>query len=95
MTTRENEFDDHERELWEAYDRYLADLGPHGQLLSEALDPGANPNDYNTKFGFKATPPRIDWALKAQQDALDNLRKSSGPDANLNGVVIGVEKYQW
>lgn len=84
----------------EEYDRLL---GRHGQPLDEALSPDSDPsNRHGVRFyraGVRMTTPEgvttfgpvVDWAQKAQDDAMDAWRKSAGEGANPNGLVFPIE----
>lgn len=85
VTTREPEFSSGQTTLLLAYKDYVADLGPHGIPMSEAMDPA-------NEHAFVATGnglPTIDFAEKAVQDARDAYDKA-WPNASKNGHKWGV-----
>lgn len=87
------EFSEDDLDLLLAVRAYEADIDPQtGMLLSEATDPGADPNNYDVPLRFIAKPPVTNWALKAKLDRMDELRKEHGENFNSNGVFIPVEK---
>lgn len=89
---REPEFDPDEQAALIAFARHENDIGPHGHLMSEALDPGANPNDYKNPLGFVPLPPVIDWVEKTRLDKIDAVKKEFGDDFNFNGWIFPVGK---
>lgn len=90
---REPEWDEDQLALMTAYKRYADDLGPHGYLMSEATDPGADPTEYDNPLRFGVEAPIVDWARKAQLDAEAAWRAAEGDDANMNGLIFPVRKY--
>lgn len=84
----------------EEYDRML---GRHGQPMDEAMSPESDPSNRNGVRFYKAgvrtvTPegsviyaPVVDWAQKAQDDAMEAWRASAGENANPSGLVFPVE----
>ena len=68
-----------------AYLDYVADLGPHGIPMSEAMDP-------QNEHAFAAANgglPSIDHAERAVEDAKDRYY-AQWPEANRNGHKWGV-----
>lgn len=84
----------------QAYER---SLGPHGQPMDEALSSDSDPSNRNGARVYKAgvpvvTPegnvtraPVVDWAQRAQDDAMEAYKKTAGEGANLSGLVFPVE----
>lgn len=82
---------------------YQGLIGPHGQPRDEAWSPESDPSNRDGKRIYKAgvpvvTPegntiyaPVIDWAERAQADAMDAYQKAAGEGANLNGIVFPVQ----
>lgn len=93
LECRESEWDEEQVALMTAYKRFADDIGPHGFLMSEATDPGADPNEYDNPLRFVAEAPVIDWVRKAQLDAEAAWRTAEGEDANMNGLTFPVRKY--
>lgn len=89
---REPEFDDAQVDLMIAYQRYVADVGRHGHLMSEATDPKADPNEYDGGYRYVADDPVVDWAEKARLDAEEAWRRAAGDDVNMNGLIFPVRK---
>lgn len=89
---RESEWDDEQRDLAMAYLRYVGDIGPHGHLMSEATDPGADPMDYENPLRFVAGEPVMDWAAKAKADGEAAWRAANGDDADASGWIFPVRK---
>lgn len=87
----------------EEYDRML---GRHGQPMDEAMSPDSDPSNREGVRVYKAgvpvvTPegdviyaPLVDYAQRAQDDAMENYRKSAGEGANLSGLVFPVEAIE-
>lgn len=88
----EPEFTPHQVDLLLASDLLEADIGPHGQLMSEALSSDGDPANRNAKYRFVGkAAPLIDRAEKARLDAQDSYKKKY-KDANMNGAIFSVEK---
>ncbi|HEU5223432.1 MAG TPA: hypothetical protein VFU07_07100 [Candidatus Lumbricidophila sp.] len=70
-----------------------ADTGNYGELLSEATDPRADPNDY-TPGGWRyvAHGPFTNWAEKAAKTAEAQWRKQAGDNPDMAGMFWTVEK---
>lgn len=81
-------------ELVLAYEAYKRDLGSHGHPLSRSTSPDADPNNYDSPLRYVAHGPFIDWATKAQMDAVDAYKAAlpDGAKANLNGMYFTVEE---
>jgi hypothetical protein len=94
---QEPEFDRSQYELLAALEEYEADLGPHGQLMSEATSPDADPGNAARKYrfvsGIDGRPglPLVDWAAKARDDAADVYYKQY-PDTPRSGHLWVVRK---
>lgn len=67
-------------------DRRVAGLrrGPHGLLMSEAMDP-------ENQFAFEAEGPVTDWAQAKLDEARDAYRKKY-PDANMSALHWAVRR---
>lgn len=88
----EPEFTQHQVDLLLASDLLEADIGSHGQLMSEAMSPDGDPANANAKYRFVGKKaPLVDRAEKARLDAQDAYKKKY-KDANLNGAIFTVEK---
>jgi hypothetical protein len=74
--------------------KFEGDIGPHGQLLSEATDPGANPTEYDNPLRFESRGPFTDWAEKSRLDAIDAYKAKFPKDTppNMNGMYWVVDK---
>lgn len=92
---REPEWDAEQRALMLAYERYMSDIGPHGQPMSEATDPRANPLDYDGGYVYVADDPITDWAEKARLDRIESKRAELGDKANMNGLIFPVRKLTY
>lgn len=96
-STPEPEFDRSQYELLAALMDYEADLGPHGQLISESISADADPGNPDRKFrfvaGLEGNPglPLVDWAAQARDQAMDRYYKEY-PDADRSGHVWVVRK---
>lgn len=93
MTRREPEFSAEDVDLLLEWQHGTHDLGPHGQPMSEALSPLADP--MNRKHGewFYTAEAITDYAEKAKQDAIDAFRASEGGEIP-NGVTFVVRKNE-
>lgn len=90
---REPEFDDEQRAWLLAFQRHDADVGSHGELLSEATSERAEPNYYGEgSIRYVANGPFTNQAEKAFRDAQDAYKRDAGENANLNGMFWTVEK---
>jgi hypothetical protein len=85
VTVTEPEFDDEQVSWLLASEALEADIGPHGQPMSEATDPA-------NEFAYKAPKrPVIDHAERARMSAADRYHKE-WPDASRHGELWTVEK---
>jgi hypothetical protein len=76
-----------------AYTRHEAELGHHGELLTEATSPEADPTYYGPgSIRYVANGPFTNYAEKAHRDAQDAYKEEAGEKANLNGMYWTVEK---
>ena len=89
---REPEFDDEQVAWMLAYARHSSDIGAHGQLISEATDPRADPNDYEGGYRYVVDPPITDWAEKQRLDDIEAWKVAAGENANLNGLIFRVRR---
>lgn len=98
-STPEPEFDRSQYELMVALMDYEADLGPHGQLFSEAMSPDADPGNPKRKYRFVAGPesapglPLVDYAAQARDSASAAYYKQY-PDVDRSGHVWTVRKVK-
>jgi hypothetical protein len=98
-STPDPEFDASQYELLAALVDYEADLGSHGQLLSEAVSPDADPGNAKRKYRFvaglegKPGLPLVDYAAQARDQAMDQYYKQY-PDVDRAGHVWVVRKVQ-
>jgi hypothetical protein len=65
VTIRESEWDDDQRALMLAHLELEADIGPHGQPMSEATSPLANPSDPKRAWVYEGRGPVVDYAAQA------------------------------
>lgn len=93
----EPEYDQSQYELLSALMDYEADLGPHGQLISEAVSLDADPGNANRKYRFvagiegKPGLPLVDYAAQARDQAMNKYYEAY-PDADRSGHVWVVRK---
>ena len=92
VTYWESEWDAEQLALMTAYERHIADLGPHGHPMSEATSAAANPNNYEGGYRYVVEPFVTDWVEKARLDAAEAHRKEQGENANMNGLIFPVRK---
>jgi hypothetical protein len=95
ITETEPEFDDDERMLLIAYERWSSERGAHGYPWAEAMSTEADPTNLQGTFRFIAEGPVIDWAERARLDAFDAYRKAmedAGATPNMHGVTFTVVK---
>lgn len=98
-STPEPEFDQSQYEWLAALIDYESDLGPHGQLMSEAISPDADPGSAARKYRFVAgianAPglPLVDYAAQARDQASEAYYKQY-PDEDRAGHVWIVRKVQ-
>jgi hypothetical protein len=91
---REPEWDGEQWALMLAYDRYMADIGPHGHPMSEATNPAADPNNYEGGYRYFVDPPVIDWVEKSRLDAAEAHRAQLGDNANMHGLIFPVRRVE-
>lgn len=84
-------------------EEYERSLGRHGQPMDEAMSSDSDPSNRNGARIYRAgvpvvTPegnviyaPLVDYAQRAQDDAMESYRKAAGESANLSGLVFPVE----
>lgn len=95
----EPEFDQSQYELLAALEAYEADIGPHGQYMSEATSPDGDPANQKRKYQFVAGMPGapglplVDFAAKAQAEAMDAYYKKY-PDQSRAGHLWVVHKQR-
>lgn len=92
-STPEAEWDDEQRALIEAEQIVRTNTGSNGEWLPEATSDDADPNNYVMRY--VPSPEKTNWAEKARLDALDQIRKDKGENANMNGVYVTVEEYRY
>ena len=68
------------------------DTGSHGELISEATNTAADPNNYNGGYHYIGHPAGINWATKTVEDAQDAYRLLLGDRPMPNGLLWLVEK---
>lgn len=73
------------------YLAYKADLGPHGQPLSESMSPDGDAQNWNSKWFYEVGMPAVDHADKAVAEARKKYLKAN-PDADLSYVRFPVKK---
>lgn len=100
---RESEWTPEQVALVMGVEEYERSLGRHGQPMDEAMSPDSDPSNRNGARIYKAgvptvTPegkviyaPLVDYAQRAQDDAMEAYKKSAGESANLSGLVFPVE----
>lgn len=94
MTRRDPEWDQGQLDLMLAFEAFKRDLGPNGELMSEATSPEADPNNYDSSLRYVAHGPFTNWAEKTKQDAIDAYKKAAGEKPNLNGMYWTVAKAE-
>ena len=88
---REQEFDAHDVRLMVAHLRREADIGSHGQPMSEATSADANPATHGGYRYEANSAPRIDWAAKALAGAQETYYKAN-PNVSRDGHLWWVQK---
>lgn len=100
---RESEWTPDQVSLVLGVQAYERSLGSHGQPVDEAWSPDSDPSNREGKRIYRAgvpvvTPegntiyaPVIDWAERAQAQAMENYTKSAGEGADLSGLVFPVQ----
>jgi hypothetical protein len=86
MTEREPEWDRPQLDMMLAYERVMADMGPHGHPMSEATDPQANPSVAGGWHYEANKAPKKDYAAQA----IDRAREAfyaQYKDADRSGDV--------
>ena len=78
VETVEPEWDDEQLALVIAHLELENDVGPHGQPMSEATDPLANPKNRDGRWWYRASGPVTDFAEKARVEAREAYEKSLG-----------------
>jgi len=100
---RESEWSPDQVSLVLGVQAYERSLGRHGQPVDEAWSPDSDPSNRDGKRIYRAgvpvvTPegntiyaPIVDWAERAQSDAMEAYKQSAGEGANLAGLVFPVQ----
>lgn len=89
----EPEWDDEQRALALAFEDYRRDIGPNGELLSEATSDRADPNYYEADgIRYVSRGPHTNWAEKARMDAEEAYRKTLPEGQSMHGMFWSVEK---
>lgn len=88
------EWDDEQVDLVIAEQIVRANTGPNGEWMPDATSDKADPMSYSG-MRYVRKGPFTNWAEKEKQDALDELRKKAGKDANLNGMFFTVERVDY
>lgn len=91
----ESEFDAHQVDLLLALAEIESEMGPYGQPYSEAMSEGANLNrdGYAPTHMYKAVGPRVNYAVRAVEEAQEKFRKSLPEGAEMpKGLIFSVEK---
>lgn len=95
MTQREPEFDHEQRELLLAHLRRKADMGPHGQPMSETTSPLADPSSWDAQWSYEGTGPYVDYAERARQARINAYKAKLPKDAEMPaGLIFGVRKVR-
>lgn len=94
VTRREPEFDDEQLSLLLASVAFESSIDSNGQLISDSLNPAADPSNYESPLRFVASGPFWNWAEKARLDDIDRYRSEFPKDSppNLNGAYWVVNK---
>ncbi len=90
----ESEWDDEQRELFVALDRFERDLGSHGHPMSEATSSDADPANRNGKYVYVAGLPLVDYAQQAIDDARDDYRERFKDARMPNGLIWIAERFE-
>lgn len=69
----------------------VADIGPHGQFLSEATSPEADPNNYSLDGWRYVAHPKVDQAERAIILKRNELQSAS-EDVDIADIRYVVEK---
>jgi hypothetical protein len=91
ITTRETEWSIDDVALLTAQMEYEADLGSHGQPMSEATDPLADPNLRGKGYQYEAFSIR-DYAADELARASAALKKQYPDDPSVDSLVWSVRK---
>lgn len=94
-STPEVEWDDEQCDLIEAEQIVRDNTGPLGEWLPEATDDAiSDPMSYSGKR-YVTSGPFFNWAVKAEQDAMEAHRKSLPEGGNAHGVFFRVEQVDY
>jgi hypothetical protein len=92
-SVQEPEWDDEQVDLVIAEQMVRNLTGPNGEWLPEATLPITTLME--RRIRFVPSGEHVNLAEKARLDKLDEIRKSKGKDANLNGVYVTVERQEY
>lgn len=94
MTRREPEWDAEQLDLALAYEAFKRDIGPNGELMSEATNDAADLTNYDGGYRYVAAGPFTNYAEKARLDSIDAWKVTAGDKPNMNGMYWTVEKVE-
>lgn len=71
-----------------------SEFGAHGEVLADAINEKANPNDYEGGYRYVAEGPKINWAEKAIGDAQEAFFKDN-PNNSRAGLLWTVKRVNY
>lgn len=95
VTSVEPEWDDEQVALILAHLELDNDVGPHGQPMSEATSKLGDAKNPDGRWWYQASPPMIDYAQKALDEAHETYKKTLGKDEPFpSWVRFGVTRIE-
>lgn len=91
----EPEWDRQQVDLFVAYNRYQGLVGPNGEWMPDATAPGADPNDYDSGYGYAVQGPFTNYAEKARLDQIEAWKTDAGEKPNMNGLYWTVDRVDY
>jgi hypothetical protein len=95
VTTREPEFTPDQVTLLLAHEALMADMGSHGQPMSEATSPLANPSDPNRQWVYEGRGPVVDYAAQAIEKKREQYKAALPKDKPMPaGLLFRADKVE-
>lgn len=89
----ESEFDPEQVDWLLASSQLDAEYGEYGEVLADAINDAADPQNLGSGYQYVPVGPKINWAVKAVADAQDAAYKDK--DVNRNGHVWSVKRIDF
>lgn len=92
-TDGESEWDAEQVDWLLALKDLEAETGEYGEVLADAINDAADPQNLASGYQYVPVGPKTNWAVKAVQDAQDAFYKDN--DVSRNGHVWSVKRIDF